>query len=250
VRAEISRSRRDIIGDRLRHSAARKQKKKTALVFGERSRTYAKLDATANCFANALLQKKLQKGDRVAAYGRNADAHIIAWLACALAGLHVPINHALTGKELLYILSQAGSKAFFYDPSLADEAEKVNEPSGSGTHSTLYGGEDFNLLDEALNEPGNGLEREDQLDEDDVVQLLCSSGTTAARKGAWLPDWALMAEGIRCITDLEYRPEDRAIVAPPLSLGPYARLSYAAAPRGRGQLHRPRAEPRGVLQDN
>ncbi|MCA1838556.1 MAG: AMP-binding protein, partial [Actinobacteria bacterium] len=184
MRSKIARSIRNTIGDGLRRSAGR-DPDKTALVFGERSWTYTELDTAANRVANALLQKGLEKGDRVAAYGRNSDAYAIAWLACTRTGLiHVPINFALSGEELLYILNQSGSKALFYDASLTEEVEAVRDRTEAETMGTLHGGDDFDLL--AAASEGEDAELEVELDENDVAQLLYTSGTTAAPKGAML----------------------------------------------------------------
>jgi fatty-acyl-CoA synthase len=214
VRSKIARSIRNTIGDGLRRSAGR-DPDKTALVFGERSWTYAELDAAANRVANALLQKGLEKGDRVAAYGRNSDAYAIAWLACTRTGLiHVPINFALSGEELLYILNQSGSKALFYDASLTEEVEAVRDRTEAETMGTLHGGDDFDLL--AAASEGEDAEPEMELDENDVAQLLYTSGTTAAPKGAMLTHRALISEYVSCIAALEHHPDDRAIAALPL----------------------------------
>ncbi len=62
----VTRARRNTIGDAIRRSAARSPEK-DALIFGERRWSYAELDAGANRTANALLERGLEKGDRVAA---------------------------------------------------------------------------------------------------------------------------------------------------------------------------------------
>lgn len=214
MRSKIARSIRNTLGDGLRRSAGR-DPDKTALVFGERSWTYAELDAAANQVANVLLENGLKKGDRVAAYGRNSDAYVLAWLACARAGLiHVPVNFALSGEELLYILDQSGSKALFYDASLTEEAEAVCDRTGVEATGTLHGGNGFDLL--AAASGGDDAEPEVELDENDVAQLLYTSGTTAAPKGAMLTHRALMSEYASCIAALEHHPDDRAIAALPL----------------------------------
>ena len=132
MQPEIARSLRDDIGEALARSVARNPQK-TALTFADRSWTYAELDAAANRAANALLGLGLRKGDRVAAYGRNSDAYVALWLACARAGLvHVPVNFALTGEELLYILNQSGARALFFDPALREAADAAREAAAAG----------------------------------------------------------------------------------------------------------------------
>jgi fatty-acyl-CoA synthase len=55
-----------------------------------------------------------------------------------------------------------------------------------------------------------------ELGEEDVVQLLYTTGTTAAPKGAMLTHRSFMSEYAICIAALEYRPDDRAVDALPL----------------------------------
>ena len=76
MRPEITRSIRNTVGDGLRRSA-RRDPAKTALVFDNRCWTFAELDAAVNRAAKALLERDLQKGDRVAAYGKNSDAYVV-----------------------------------------------------------------------------------------------------------------------------------------------------------------------------
>lgn len=214
---EISRARRNTIGDAVRRSAAR-EPGKDALVFGGRRWTYAELDAGANRVANALLSRGLEKGDRVAAYGTNSDAYVLLWLGCAKAGLiHVPVNFALTGDELLYILGQSGSKALFHDPALAGQVEEARAGIGATVHGTLRDGADpdADILSLARS-GGDATEPEADLDERDPAQILYTSGTTAAPKGAVLTHAALLAEYVSCIEALEYRHDDRALHSLPL----------------------------------
>ena len=87
---DITRARRNTVGDAIRRSVVRNPRK-DAVVFGERRWSYVELDAGANRVANALLARGLEKGGRVAAYGINSDAYVLLWLGCVRAGLvHVP----------------------------------------------------------------------------------------------------------------------------------------------------------------
>ena len=142
----VTRARRDTVGDAFGRAAGRNPSK-DAVVFGERRWSYADLDAGANRVANALQSRGLRKGDRVAAYGTNSDAYVLLWLGCVRAGLiHVPVNFALAGDELLYILNQSGSGALFYDPGLGENVDAVRNRAGATIHGTLQGGEGFDVL--------------------------------------------------------------------------------------------------------
>lgn len=182
MQPEIRRSIRNTIGDALSRSVARNPEK-LALTFEDRRWTFAELDEAVNRAANSLLDLGLAKGERVAAYGHNSDAYVILWLACARAGLiHAPVNYALTGNELLYILDQSGSRALFHDAALAEAVEGIRDQTKAEIHGTLQGGDELDVLDMA--QSGDTSEPDVELNDSDVAQLLYTSGTTAAPKGA------------------------------------------------------------------
>ncbi|MDO5629634.1 MAG: AMP-binding protein, partial [Mobilicoccus sp.] len=76
--------RRSTVADVVRRSA-RRQPERVALTFADRSWTYADLDAAVTRAAAHLLGLGLSHGDRVAAFGKNSDAYLVGFLACARA---------------------------------------------------------------------------------------------------------------------------------------------------------------------
>ncbi len=221
IGSEVARrARRDTIGDALRRAAAR-FRDRTALGFGERSWTYADLDLAADRVARRLLAAGLDPGDRVAAYGRNSDGYLIAWLGCARAGLvHVPINYALNAAELEYIVAQSGASALFYQRALAANAEAVIDRLGlaiAGTFDERAGKLDILTAanDREWGRPGDAPPGETVAD-DDLVQLQYTSGTTGQPKGAMMTHRALLTEYMSCIVALEYDASDRALASLPL----------------------------------
>jgi fatty-acyl-CoA synthase len=207
-------ARRNAIFDAFRRSVLRNGPR-TALTFKDRTWTYTELGYSADKVAEALLRSGLKKGDRVGAYGRNSDAYLILWLACTRAGLvHVPINYALTERELSYIVEQSGAQALFFDPALEPTASTVL--GRVKVRGTLTGGlRSFDILATAIEERG-GPAQEFNVDDTDLVQLLYTSGTTAAPKGAMMTHRALMAEYMACMVELEFTRDDLALAALPL----------------------------------
>jgi len=223
VEAEIARAIRNTLGDALRRSAER-FRDKTALVFADRSWTFARLDLAADHVARRLLALGLQPGDRVCAYGRNSDGYLLAWLGCARAGLvHVPVNYALTEEELEYIVRQSGAAGLLYQSALREVAESVCERVGilhSGTLDAGTEGESrFDVLaaaqDPSWGQPGDPPPGEAVRDED-LVQLLYTAGTTGPSKGAMMTHRAFMAQYVSCIAALEISGGDRTLAALPL----------------------------------
>ncbi len=71
---------------------------RVALVFDDRTWTYAALDDAVSRAAAHLLGLGLTRCDRVATVGVNSDAYLLAFPRVRESGLvHVPINYALTG---------------------------------------------------------------------------------------------------------------------------------------------------------
>ncbi|MDA8351852.1 MAG: acyl-CoA synthetase [Firmicutes bacterium] len=205
---------RNTIGD-LIHRSARRNPEQVALHFANRRWTYRELDEASNRLARQLLGAGLEKGDRVAAYGRNSDGYLLLWLAAAKAGLvHVPVNYALKGEELAYIIKQSGSRALFCDPGLAAEVEAVRDRLQLEVVGSLRDGEDLDTL--RLAQKGPAEPPAVELEDTDLVQLLYTSGTTSAPKGAMMTHRSLIYEYISSIQALDFQGEDVPLHALPL----------------------------------
>ena len=206
------------VADVLRRSAARTPGR-IAVRFAdsggdEREWTYAELDDAVTRAAGHLLETGAVKGDRVAAYGKNSDAYLIGFLACARAGLvHVPVNDSLTGPELSYVLAQSGSTVVLVDPALADEVADVRAETALETAIPLRAAENSLLARCAEGEvPRLSVE----VDDEDLVQLLYTSGTTSAPKGAMMTHRALLHEYLSCVFALDFAADDEPLHAMPL----------------------------------
>ncbi|KUL38442.1 acyl-CoA synthetase [Streptomyces sp. NRRL F-4489] len=195
--------------------SARRVPERTALRYGERRWTYRELDRAVTAAARLLLARGLRPGDRVASYGHNSDAYLIGFLACARAGLvHVPVNHALAGDELGYLLGQSGSALVLTDPELA-----ARLPDGLPA-LPLHGAPD-GLLERLAEEADAAEEAEGvvplpDVAEDALVQLLYTSGTTALPKGAMMTHRALVHEYTSALTALDLKESDRPVHSLPL----------------------------------
>ncbi|MFH8381802.1 acyl-CoA synthetase [Kitasatospora sp. NPDC018058] len=205
--------------DGLLRRSARRAPDRTALSFADRTWTYRQLDDAVSRAAGYLLALGLRPGDRVAAYGRNSDAYAIAFLACARAGLvHVPVNYALTGEELSYLLGQSGSRVVLTDPALAPEVDRVRKQLDIA-HVVPLRGDDSGLLDAALLDAaltGPVPDPDTGVRDTDLAQLLYTSGTTSRPKGAMMTHRALTHQYVSAILALDLREDDRPLICMPL----------------------------------
>ncbi|MEV7981098.1 acyl-CoA synthetase [Streptomyces sp. NPDC086519] len=187
--------------------SARRTPARVAVRYGERRWTYQELDAAVSRAASVLLGQGLDRGDRVGTYGHNSDAYLIAFLACARAGLvHVPVNQNLTGDDLAYIVAQSGSSLVLADPDLAGRLP-------DGVPALPLRDADGSLLARLTDAaPYDGPEPRTE----DLVQLLYTSGTTALPKGAMMTHRALVHEYLSAIAALDLSAGDRPAHALPL----------------------------------
>ncbi|MBF6518715.1 acyl-CoA synthetase [Nocardia farcinica] len=200
--------------DGVLHRSAARVPDRIALRFGAEALTYRELDDAVTRAAARLLDLGLASGDRVAAYGTNSAAYVVGYLAAARAGLvHVPINYALRGEELAYLLGQSGARAVLVDPALRGNLDAVLDQVPAERVLPLRDA-DGSLIEAATTGPVPDLDV--AVADDDLVQLLYTSGTTSKPKGAMMTHRALVHEYTSAIVALDLTAEDRPLICMPL----------------------------------
>jgi len=220
--ATVASARRQTMGDLLRRSAVR-HPTRTAIVDGVFSQTYADLDETVNRTANALAERGLAKGDRLALLGHNSHGFVVAYFACAKLGvICVPVNYMLNPSEVAYILDHCGATAMVAEDLLVPLAEAGIVAAGREDLMPVRG-----VIGDLA--PADGWERVANwaafdvatepivdLSDDDPVELLYTSGTESRPKGTILTSRSLIAQHVSCFVDGEMTPSDVEIHALPL----------------------------------
>jgi fatty-acyl-CoA synthase len=217
----IDTIRRHTLGDLLHRSAAR-HPGKLAVACGDTRWTYAEFDALADRVAAGLAERGVAKGDRVAILARNS--HGFAALRFALARIGavlVPINFMLKAEEAAYILRHAGAKMLATDSGLAELA-RAAAACDTAVAQLLW------LPSEEASEPVVGMITFDQLaackapppqvalSGSDLAQIVYTSGTESAPKGAMLTHDAVMWQYVSCVVDASIAADDLALHALPL----------------------------------
>ncbi|MFF0454182.1 acyl-CoA synthetase [Nocardia africana] len=202
--------------DGVLHRSAAKVPGRTALTFEGRAYTYRELDAAVTRAAAHLLDLGLTAGDRVAAYGTNSDAYVIGFLACARAGLvHVPVNYALKGGELSYLVSQSGARAILADPALIGTFDQVRGDL-TAVEYVVPLRDAAGSLRAVADAAGEVSDVSSRASATDLAQLLYTSGTTSKPKGAMMTHEALVFEYVSSVIALDLHADDNPLVAMPL----------------------------------
>jgi len=167
---------------------ARIEPGKCALHDGERSVTYAELDARVDAFARSLVALGIARGDVVCAYLPNCIDYVIVVLGVARSGaIFSPINPRYKAFEVSAILRQARPRVIVTTRS---GAAVVHEAAGKSAIApfTLVqvdaaADEDGALALASLVAPRSGVRLPD-VAETDFFSLMFTSGTTGEPKGA------------------------------------------------------------------
>ncbi|HEX6491882.1 MAG TPA: AMP-binding protein, partial [Candidatus Dormibacteraeota bacterium] len=149
---------------------------RVAAVDGERRYTYAQWRARSRRLASALRGAGLRKDDRVAFLALNSEPLLLAHFGVPQAGgIMVAVNTRLTADDVAYIVEHSGASWIFHSPELAPQLASVPASVRRVDISTEF---------DALLEQGSDGEVESWLDdEDDVISINYTSGTTGRPKG-------------------------------------------------------------------
>lgn len=217
----IERTRRQTIGDTLRRSRLR-HPNKLALKWKDTELTYRELDEKVNQLANYMVASGIQKGERIAILATNCLDFVVVHYAASHAGaIAVPINFMLNPEEVSYILRHSEPVGLFVTPKQLATAEAALSDANLPSIrlkiliDTDEGQADWQPLpsiiaDQPTNEPAV------EIDDQDVVNILYTSGTESRPKGVMLTHQNLVTEYVSCIVDFHFDRDDMLIHALPL----------------------------------
>ena len=169
------------------------------VVQDDRRFTFGEHDRLARVLAHSLGELGLGRGDRVALVSANVPEWVITWWACAILGATlVPLNAWWKAEELEFGLDDSGSKVLIADarrlaivrdrldnlPALEHvfviEERPPNQPDGTRSASDRSA----HCFTDLIADPGDPGMPDSPIDEDDVLAILYTSGTTGKPKGA------------------------------------------------------------------
>jgi len=157
---------------------------RTAVLFENKSLTFAEVDELSNRFAHVLASNGIGRGGRLAILANNSIYSMPVDFACVKAGAaRTPLNARLSTEEHEHMLRETGARVVIYDAELGERAEalaaRVDGVKMFGLGSNRCGPD---LLLEAASAPST-----DPLTPagpDDVILTIFTSGTTGRLKAA------------------------------------------------------------------
>ena len=192
---------------------------RTAVISGDQRLTYREFNERVNRFAHGLLKLGFKKGDKVAVLLFNSTPFAEVYFATAkIGGAFTPINYRFAAEEVKYILNHSDSRFFIFGEEFIDlvrsirsELKKVKifiSVSNDKTPSALRY---ESLLNKSRNDEPNVA-----LSENDVCQLMYTSGTTGRPKGALITHGNVLWNLVNTILGREDKGGEVALIIGPL----------------------------------
>jgi len=242
---------RMLLRDILRHTAKR-YPKKTALIDGDVRRTYGEANERIHRLASGLLSLGLSPGDHIAILANNSHRYWETYFVADIAGMPIaPLNTRLAAHELAFILRDAEVKALLIGPEFLELYDQFKAETPDIQHTIQLGGElaedlpDYEALI-ANNEPLTESARE--WDENDMINLCYTGGTTGLPKGVMLTQRNIVSHATNSMRTIGFTESDVWMHAAPIFHLADAWACYAVTLIGGTHVFVDQFSPEGVLE--
>jgi fatty-acyl-CoA synthase len=195
-----------------------------AVVWGEKTWTWAEFEARIDAMATALQERfGVTKGDRVLVQSQNCNQMFESMFACFRIGaVWVPTNFRQTPEEVAYLAKASGATGMICNASFPQHAEVVRSGNPDVGFVVVIGEAGFGPSYDALVEEFRGRKPvEAAVDRDDPCWFFFTSGTTGRPKAAVLThgQMAFVVNNHLCDLMPGVTSADASLVVAPLSHG-------------------------------
>lgn len=188
---------------------AREQPEKIAVVFHDRKLTYRQLNETVNRLANGMMRLGLTKGERVGLALPRIPELVIGFLAAAKAGgIVVPVNFELPAEGIRAVLERTAPSFLLTAEQFSAQVKAALPPDGRLSVITTGGQADGWTSWSDVTEAGSPDNPILPLEDEDVVYLNFTSGSTGFSKGAVTTHAQIQANTVASVLALGLVPDD------------------------------------------
>lgn len=189
-----------------------------AVAYRDERITYGELAERIDRLAQALADRGVARGDRVAYLGNNHPAFLETLFATAqLGAIFVPLNTRLASPEIEFALEDSGSKLLVFHEELRALARSGSWSTGVD-HRIVVEGPAHNgvenyetVLEAAVPEP-----RDETVGLDDSAIILYTSGTTGHPKGAVITHGNIHWNTFNVVVDYGVTQGERVLLISPM----------------------------------
>lgn len=169
---------------------ARRHPNKIAYIFDDSKITYKQLNERVNQLAMAMLDLKMEKGDRIAILADNCIQYPEIMLAGAKTGMiYVPVNTMLGDKDITHVVTHTEASTLFFSENYAARVSDLRlELKTVKNFVSIDGMTEYSHNYETLISAYPAQEPQIELDENDLFCISYTSGTTGMPKGVMASD--------------------------------------------------------------
>jgi long-chain acyl-CoA synthetase len=163
---------------------ARRYPNKTAVVFGTKRFTFREFNNRVNSLTNALRDLGVKKGDRIAIVADNCHQYVELPFVAAKGGMVInSLSPILSARDLTYLINNAGASTIVFTENYMDSINSILPEVKTVKNLIVIGNAQDDVKSyEALVAAYTPEEPQVQIDDDDLLLLPCSGGTTGLPK--------------------------------------------------------------------
>lgn len=189
-----------------------------AVVDGDTRLTYAQFFDRCDRWSACLARLGVAKGDRVAYIAPNTLAHLEGYYAVPqLGAVLVPINFRLIAAEFAYIIAHSGATVVCVHSDYLEMVDGIRDQIPGARHFVALEGErDGWLRYEELLAGSDGAFARPEIDEEDLLTINYTSGTTSRPKGVMITHRNAYMNAVGTLVHVHMTPADRYLWTLPM----------------------------------
>ena len=196
---------------------------------GDRSLTFAGVDARSSRLASGLLASGLRPGDPVVVLSGNRMEYVEIGAALAKAGLPmVPLNSRNKETDNRYVVEHCGARALILDDALVANVDGLIDDIGTVLSFDGVAGRDYEMFLETAEERDPFI----PVEESDPFAISYTSGTTGTPKGVLLTHRGRVLTAYATAMEWGLGPGRRTMAVAPMYHGAGFSFAYAGVQVG------------------
>ena len=221
-----------------------------AVVDGELRLTYRQFFERCDRWSSALQTFGIQPGDRVAYIAPNTHAQLEAFYAVPQIGaVLVPINYRLTADDFAYIINHSGARIVCAHSDYLDAVDQIRAELPNVEQFVALEGAKEGWLDyESTLAAAPTRFMRPAIDENDLLTINYTSGTTARPKGVMITHRNAYLNVVGTLTHFAMTPKDRYLWTLPMFHANGWTFVWTVTARGATHLCLRKVEPRSVFE--
>lgn len=223
---------------------------KEAVVEGDKRFSYNQFLDRADRWSKALQKLGIKQGDRVAYIAPNTYSHLEGYYAVPQIGaVLVPINYRLLPEDFDYIINHCGARAVCVHPDYINAIDGIREQLKTVEHFVALSDCQSGWLDyEQLLTDTTADFKQVAIDENDLLTINYTSGTTARPKGVMITHRNAYLNIMNTLAHQHLTPADRYLWTLPMFHANGWTFTWLNTARGMTHVCLPKVDPELVCK--